>query len=133
MLTIFAVAVLVGPLFALHYAKKQVLRLALIAVFSLVFALAVSLATKSRNFEIFAATAAYVCRSLTNGGSHNANLIQICCRSGCFCWEQFGRIGARKHSKMLALSARGRIERYRLDHQAKPRSILPVVVERPFC
>jgi len=59
-LTIAAVIFLVAPLFALNYARKQELRLALIGVFSLIFALAVSFATKSRNFEIFAAIAAWV-------------------------------------------------------------------------
>lgn len=57
-LTIVAVVILVGPLFALNYAKQTVLRLVLIGVFALCFALAISFGTKSRNFEIFAAIAA---------------------------------------------------------------------------
>ncbi|KIW89871.1 uncharacterized protein Z519_09300 [Cladophialophora bantiana CBS 173.52] len=58
-LTLISVIILIGPLFALSYTERQEYRLTLIACFSLVFASAIAFVTKSRNFEVFVATAAY--------------------------------------------------------------------------
>jgi hypothetical protein len=57
-LTLAAVAYLVGPLFALYYVRSQPARLGLIAGFCTVFAISLSFAMQSRNYEIFAALAA---------------------------------------------------------------------------
>jgi hypothetical protein len=57
-LTFFAVIIMIGPMFALYFAKHQVLQLALVGVFAFVFALSLSLWTESRNYEIFATMAA---------------------------------------------------------------------------
>lgn len=57
-LTLYAVAIMIGPTFALYFIKHQLLQLALISVFAFVFAFSLSLLTESRNYEIFAAMAA---------------------------------------------------------------------------
>ncbi|EXJ53425.1 uncharacterized protein A1O5_13359 [Cladophialophora psammophila CBS 110553] len=57
-LTLISVIILIGPLFALSYTRGQEYRLTLIACFTLVFASAIAFVTKSRNFEVFVATAA---------------------------------------------------------------------------
>jgi hypothetical protein len=57
-LLFFAVIIIIGPTFALYFIKHQVLQLTLIGVFAFIFALALSLWTESRNYEIFAAIAA---------------------------------------------------------------------------
>jgi hypothetical protein len=48
MMVIVAVSILIAPAFALYFVHSMVIRLALIAVFSLLFALALSLGTQPK-------------------------------------------------------------------------------------
>ena len=59
--TITAVAVITGPTFALYFERRLIIRLALVVVFSLTFAITLAVLTVSKNQEIFAIVAALVC------------------------------------------------------------------------
>lgn len=60
LVTLAAVFAITGPTFALYFENRAVVRLALIVVFSLCFAIVLALATNSKNQEMFAIVAALV-------------------------------------------------------------------------
>ncbi|GFF55802.1 monocarboxylate permease [Aspergillus lentulus] len=57
--TLLAAILLIGSITSLYFATTDAVKLGLVAVFTLVFALSVGLMTNARRAEIFAATAAY--------------------------------------------------------------------------
>jgi hypothetical protein len=57
-LVFVAVAILIIPVFILYFVASLIIHLGAIACFSLLFAIAMSLGTKSSNHEIFVALAA---------------------------------------------------------------------------
>jgi hypothetical protein len=57
-LVLTAVVMLTVPIFVLYFVEQMAIRLGLIAVFGLLFALAMSVATKIRNADVFVALAA---------------------------------------------------------------------------
>ena len=59
--TIAAVFVITGPTFALYFERRLIIRLVLVVVFSLAFAVMLSIMTACKNQEIFAIVAALVC------------------------------------------------------------------------
>ena len=56
-----AVSVITGPTFALYFERRLIIRLALVVVFSLVFAIALAVTTACKKQEMFAIVAALVC------------------------------------------------------------------------
>lgn len=59
--TLAAVFVITGPTFALYFERRLIIRLALVVVFSLTFAIMLAVVTACKNQEIFAIVAALVC------------------------------------------------------------------------
>jgi hypothetical protein len=57
--TVVAAILLIGAILTLYFVTRPARRLALIAAFTILFALSVSLLTNARRAEMFAATAAY--------------------------------------------------------------------------
>ena len=57
--TLLAAMLLIGAIIALHCATSQILRIALVGVFTAAFAGSVGLLTAASRAEVFAATAAY--------------------------------------------------------------------------
>lgn len=56
---ILAAILLIGAVVSLYYVQSPRAKLALVTVFTLVFAMSVALCTNARKAEVFAATAAY--------------------------------------------------------------------------
>lgn len=56
---VLAAILLIGAIVSLYYVSSPKAKLALVAVYTLVFAMSVALCTNARTAEIFAATAAY--------------------------------------------------------------------------
>lgn len=59
--TLAAVFVITGPTFALYFERRLIIRLALVVVFSLIFAMMLAVMTACKNQEMFAIVAALVC------------------------------------------------------------------------
>ena len=60
-MTLAAVLVITGPTFALYFERRLIIRLALVVVFSLIFAMMLAVMTACKNQEMFAIVAALVC------------------------------------------------------------------------
>ena len=58
--TLAAVSVITGPMFALYFERRLVIRLALVVVFALTFATMLAAMTACKNQEMFAIVAALV-------------------------------------------------------------------------
>jgi hypothetical protein len=79
---IIAAVLLISAILSLHVVTKEKFKLGLVAMYTLLFALSVSLLTNARRAEVFAATAAYaavlvVFVSGELGGSRHQCLIQL--------------------------------------------------------
>ena len=59
--TLISSALPIGSIIALYYINTMIVRLVVIAVFTMTFSMVLSLMTSARKVDVFAATAAYVC------------------------------------------------------------------------
>ena len=60
LVTLAAVSIITGPTFALYFERRLIVRLALVVVFSLTFAIMLAVTTACKNQEMFAIVAALV-------------------------------------------------------------------------